>query len=381
MKLSFIKDIKKSGKPCKPYQRNIKYVDTGNLIEGKIQGYQEFSFDEKPSRANVMVEIGDVIFAKMQNSLKVIEITEKEKEFVYSTGFYSFKDKRILPGFLKHYFISKQFNQLKDKLSNGATMKAINDSGMEQISIDVPTIHEQQSIVVTLDKINELIDANNRQLKLLDEAVKARFNEMFGDPITNKNNLPTKKYGDLFLLNAGGTPSTSNASYWENGNISWIGSNLCQNCILHNNDGKFITKLGLDNSSARVFLEDTVLIALVGATIGKTALLKFSTATNQNVLGIQNISKTGFNPYYVFFHTQFLYNKFLEIGDGGFNMATKAFVHKLPILMADPTSQNLFANFVKNVEDLKTNVLISENTLRELLNKKTDEYFGGNANA
>jgi restriction endonuclease S subunit len=38
-------------------------------------------------------------------------------------------------------------------------MKAINDSGMEQISINVPTINEQQSIVATLDKINELIDA------------------------------------------------------------------------------------------------------------------------------------------------------------------------------------------------------------------------------
>jgi type I restriction enzyme S subunit len=178
MKLSFIKDIKKSGKPCKPYQRTIKYVDTGNLIEGKIQGYQEFSFDEKPSRANVMVEIGDVIFAKMQNSLKVIEITEKEKEFVYSTGFYSFKDKRILPGFLKHYFMSKQFNQLKDKLSNGTTMKAINDSGMEQISINVPPIHEQQSIVASIDKINELISANNRQIRLLDDLVKSKFIEL-----------------------------------------------------------------------------------------------------------------------------------------------------------------------------------------------------------
>lgn len=176
---------------------------------------------------------------------------------------------------------------------------------------------------------------------------------MFGDVLNNDRCFPVKKYGEVFSLSAGGTPSTKNKDYWENGNISWIGSNLCQNVILYENDGKFITEEGFKNSSAKLFSEGTVLIALVGATIGKTGLLKFKTATNQNVLGIQDIEKAGFNPYYVFFYTQELYPLFLNIGDGKFAMASKKFVSELPIVSPPIDLQNKFAAFVELVDKLK----------------------------
>lgn len=112
---------------------------------------------------------------------------------------------------------------------------------------------------------------------------------MFGDVDSNTRGYPTFKIGTQFSLGAGGTPSTQNKEYWDNGTISWIGSNMCQNAVLYENDGKYITEKGYANSSAKLFKRDTVLVALVGATIGKVALLKFETTTNQNVLGIWDI--------------------------------------------------------------------------------------------
>jgi type I restriction enzyme S subunit len=176
---------------------------------------------------------------------------------------------------------------------------------------------------------------------------------MFGDVIHNTNNYEFTTYGKLFELNAGGTPSKNKAEYWKNGTISWIGSNLCQNVVLYENDGKYITEEGFNNSSARLFQRDTVLIALVGATIGKTALLKFETTTNQNVLGVRGIAESENNPYFVFYYTQELYPKFIEIGNGGFTMASKAFVSKLPFPKVPLDLQNQFADFVKQVDKSK----------------------------
>lgn len=171
----------------------------------------------------------------------------------------------------------------------------------------------QNTIIDELDKINLAISLKESILNHLDELVKSRFIEMFGDPLSNSKGYDLSDYGSLFELNAGGTPSKNKPEYWENGNISWIGSNMCQDTILYENDGKYITELGFNNSSARMFPKNTVLVALVGATIGKTALLKFETTTNQNVLGIRGIEESGNNPYFVFYYTQGLHKFFMDI--------------------------------------------------------------------
>ena len=179
---------------------------------------------------------------------------------------------------------------------------------------------------------------------------------MFGDVDSNTNGYPSYKIGSQFSLGAGGTPSTQNKEYWDNGTISWIGSNMCQNVVLYENDGKFITEKGYANSSAKLFKPDTVLIALVGATIGKVALLKFETTTNQNVLGMWDIKKNGYDPYYVYYYMQAIYGKFTAIGDGNFKMASKAFVSNLDILKPSLALQTEFSMFVEKIDKLKFSI-------------------------
>lgn len=234
---------------------------------------------------------------------------------------------------------------------------------------------ENSKIVAELDNIADTISKKEQVILNLDELIKSRFIEMFGDPMLNNKGYNIKTYGDLFELNAGGTPSKTKKEYWQNGSISWIGSNLCQNVILYENDGKYITQEGYDHSSARMFAIDTVLVALVGATIGKTALLKFETTTNQNVLGIRNIKEAGYNPMFVFYYTQFLNNKFQNIGNGGFNMASKGFVGKLPMYDVSLDDQNMFASFAEQIDKSKFIVQQQIKNLQELLDKKMDEYF------
>ena len=100
-------------------------------------------------------------------------------------------------------------------------------------------------------------------------------------------------------VKSGGTPQRSINSYW-NGTIPWIGSTVCKDeRIIEIKIKEFITEKGLQDSSAKIFKKNTTLIALVGATIGKTGLLEFACATNQNVAGLYplNIKKLNSNLF------------------------------------------------------------------------------------
>jgi type I restriction enzyme S subunit len=215
-----------------------------------------------------------------------------------------------------------------------------------------------------------------KQIDVLDNLIKARFVELFGDPMINNKGFELRKYGELFELNAGGTPSKAKPEYWNGGNISWIGSNMCQNAYIYENDGNYITEEGMAHSSARMFPVDTVLVALVGATIGKTALLKFETTTNQNVLGIRKIRENGYLPEFIFYYTQGLYQKFLNIGDGGFAMASKGFISELPLPVVDIHLQEEFSMFAEQVDKSKVVVQKSLDETQKLFDSLMQEYFG-----
>ena len=235
---------------------------------------------------------------------------------------------------------------------------------------------EQEIFVQLASCLKRSIELRQRQLRALDTLIKARFVEMFGDPMTNAKGYELKKYGDVFELNAGGTPSKNHPEYWEGGTISWIGSNMCQDRYIYENDGKYITQEGYDNSSARLFPIDTVLVALVGATIAKTALLKFETTTNQNVLGIRGIRESGYLPEFVYYFTQGLYKKFIGISDGGFSMASKGFISELPIPVVPLALQEEFTSFADQVDKSKVVVQAALDKARVMFDGLMQEYFG-----
>ncbi len=237
--------------------------------------------------------------------------------------------------------------------SSGTSIPQLTVPDIKKNTLNLIDIVDQELIADRLDKLNEIINLKKEEIIKLDELIKARFVELFGDPMINNKGFEFRKYGELFELNAGGTPSKAKPEYWNGGTISWIGSNMCQNAYIYENDGNYITEEGMAHSSARMFPVDTVLVALVGATIGKTALLKFETTTNQNVLGIRKIRENGYLPEFIFYYTQGLYQKFLNIGDGGFAMASKGFISELPLPVVDIHLQEEFSMFAEQVDKSK----------------------------
>ena len=88
------------------------------------------------------------------------------------------------------YFFLKSKTDYLNSLGRGATFKEISISIVESIEIPLPEVNQQKEIAEKFKKLEQLISLRKQQLAKLDELVKARFVEMFGDPADNVNNLP-----------------------------------------------------------------------------------------------------------------------------------------------------------------------------------------------
>ena len=259
--------------------------------------------------------------------------------------------------------------------AEGVAQPNLSTELMKQIPIPVPPLPVQEQIVSKLDLLSSITEKKREQLKELDALAQSIFYDMFGDPITNEKGWEVKKLGEEFNISSGGTPDTKITHYWDGGNISWIGSNMCQNEIIYNNDGKYITDLGLSNSSAKVYQEGYVLVALVGATIGKTALLRFPTATNQNVAGINVPQNSEYTSEFIFCLIRNLYELFVSIGSGKFKMANLSFIRSLPLLSPPLPLQHQFASKIEAIERQKELIKQSISETETLFNARMQHYF------
>lgn len=277
----------------------------------------------------------------------------------------------LIPKFLFYFCLDYNF----ERHNKAVTIPSLTKADLLKITIPLPPKSTQLAIVSELDKINELIRLKKEQLKDFDNLAQSIFYEMFGDPVENEMGWEVSTYSKCFNIGSGGTPSKSVPEYWDNGNIPWIGSNMCQNCIITETDGKFITQEGLNNSSTKYLEVGTVLVALVGATIGKVALLRTPTCTNQNVAFIKANESKDFVPEYVFYNLMGQYEEFMKIGKGNFKMANQAFIKALPILSPPLPLQHLFAHRIEQIEHQKAEVQKAITDLETLLASRMQYWF------
>ena len=176
---NILKCLDIAGTPCKKFDNDKKYIATGDVLENKIANFEIVNYENKPSRANLICEEGDIIFAKMKDTVKVLEITKENQNNIYSTGFLCVKPKKEYYNRYIYWLInSKKFNEQKNKLSKGATQKAINNENFKKINIKIENDYAKQKLIAKkIDLIHKIIIDKTEQLKKLDEIVKSQFVE------------------------------------------------------------------------------------------------------------------------------------------------------------------------------------------------------------
>jgi type I restriction enzyme S subunit len=188
----YITDIVEfTGKRPEPFEGMKKYISTGALVLSNIDNnaVELIEYYSRPSRADLEVKPGDLVFAKMSNTDKRLIINEETSKYIYSTGFFAVKAKQgvITTKCLYYLLGSKNFLDQKDKNSTGATQRAITIDGLSKIKVRIPDYISQKNIEIILELLDEIVKLRKNQINEYDQLIKSRFVEMFENDMNYNN--------------------------------------------------------------------------------------------------------------------------------------------------------------------------------------------------
>ncbi|BFT94108.1 MAG: hypothetical protein MNSN_05210 [Minisyncoccus archaeiphilus] len=198
------KAVKIKNQRVKIFSGEKKYLATGGLMGNNIET-EIVTYKSKPSRADLLVNKNQVIVARMKETNKVLLIDENTDDLIVSTGFLVLDvQEGWYPKFLFYYFSSDFFQKQKNKLSIGATQKAINNEKFKEIVIPEISYEDQKNIVRILDQADVIRQKRKQAISLLDDYLKSVFLEMFGDPVKNEKGYSMKKISDIAIKEKNG---------------------------------------------------------------------------------------------------------------------------------------------------------------------------------
>lgn len=325
----------------------VKAGDLFYLVNGEREcDIQKVSEEVAKNHRLKLYPKGTVLFAKSGMSCM--------KGYVYATNAECYVVSHlacIMPfdvdsKYLKYYFEYHKPNQLvKD-----ASYPSISLADIAEMPINVFDDQTEAKIVDNLDAVNSLIAKSKEELGLLDNIVKSRFVEMFGEPIANTHSLPLISLSEVGSWNSGGTPSRSNPAYYE-GDIDWYSAGELNTLYLEGSVEK-ITQDALENSTAKLFPAGSMLVGMYDTAAFKMGILKWSSASNQACACIA--PNNSIDIVWLYHVLQIMKPHFLEqrrgIRQKNLNLGM---IKSFQIPYASKPEQNRFAAFVAEVDKSK----------------------------
>ena len=235
---------------------------------------------------------------------------------------------------------------------------------------------EQNYIVKTLDAVAEMIKLRKETIQLTKDLIPAIFQEIFGDPITNSKGWKVDRLGNQAKIVGGGTPKTSEPSFW-NGDVPWITPKdlSVSNSLTIRNGERFITAEGLKNSSAEMLPAETVLFTS-RAPIGYLAIAQNPLCTNQGFKCF--ICGSNLVPLYLLFYLDQIMDVVKGMASGAtFKEISASTAKQIPILCPPLSLQKEFAD---NVEQINQNIEVQQkdlDRLQELFDQLLQKAFTG----
>ena len=228
------------------------------------------------------------------------------------------------------YWFLKGNTEYLNSLGRGATFKEISKKIVSEIEISVPDVEKQRSAADVLEKVSEIISMRKQELQSLDDLIKARFVEMFGDPQKNTQNRPTTDFVNVVMMQRGFDLPVQDRK--QDGSIPVYGSNgaLDRHDVAKVQSGGVIT--GRSGTIGKVFYTEGDYWPL------NTTLFSVDTHGNNIV-------------YLAYLLMLFDLSRFTE-GTGVPTLNRNKF-HNQPIIEVPLDEQNNFASFVKQVNKSK----------------------------
>ena len=284
----------------------------------------------------------------------------------------------VLPEYLYYVVKAKHL----EKYFSGATIPHIYFKDYKNEQFDLVSFEEQREIINRLKKIEIIIDNLSKNLLLLDELVRARFVEMFGDPIENPYSFPILKLGELSeLITKGASPSWQGYSYTEDiTQTLFVTSENVREGYMDFSSIKYVEDAFNEKQKRSMIKKGDYLINIVGASIGRAAQFDMDCKANMNQAAalVRIKDNTVLDNYLLYYlnsdKAQMMYNS-MKSDTGRANLSLQD-IANLEILVPDLTLQVKFASFVKEIDKSRSRIQKSLEASQELFDSLMQEYFG-----
>lgn len=279
---------------------NINTDDFIFLEENTYNKIKKYIINENDIAITIVgASIGDVGFA--QKNVDGFNLTENAVRLTHFNDNASSK-------YVYYLLIQKQYKELMQTIAGGAAQPKLGIYKIQKIKVCLPSLHDQEKIASILSAYDNLIENNNKRIKILEQMAENLYKEWFvrfhfpGHETTPfENGIPKgwnyKRIYELYNTTSGGTPSRTNNSYYDNGNIPWVKTGELLDSLITDTE-EFITEEGLKNSSAKM-IEPGSLLCSMYAGVGKLGINIIPMTCSQATCVFT--PKTDISIWYLFF--------------------------------------------------------------------------------
>ncbi|MBR3491294.1 MAG: restriction endonuclease subunit S [Bacteroidales bacterium] len=190
----------------------------------------------------------------------------------------------LLPEYLMMWFRRPEFDRYARFHSHGSAREVFDWDELCNVMLPIPSIARQREIVEEYETLSRRIRLNEQMIARLEETAQASYRKMFVDGV-DKENLPEGwrrgRFTEIVNICGGGTPSTDEATYWQNGEIPFYSPGDKTESYYSLKTEKHITEAGLAHCSSKLYPQNTTFVTARGATTGGLSMAGCAMAMNQ----------------------------------------------------------------------------------------------------
>ena len=364
--LSELLDFKNGLNPkTNKFGKGIKFISVMDILNNAVITYDciKTSVDvTEKELSDFSVEYGDLLFQRSSETLEDIgraNVYVDDKTAVFGGFVIRGKKKGEYNPLFFSYLLASPFARKKViPMGAGAQHFNIGQEGLSKVKLYFASLNEQDKIARLLSLIDERIATQN---KIIEDLKKLK--SAIVDYTINSLDTDFAKFSSLYeMAGEGGTPTTSNASFYDNGKIPFIKiDDLKQKYLTENKD--FITELGLHKSSAWLVPTRSILFSN-GATIGEITITTYPVCTKQGILGIVPMPNVDVEFLYYFMSSSYFKKAVSRIVTEG-TMKT-AYLKDINNILCPLPTKDKQQNIAKMPSALNTKIDIEQSILNQL---------------
>ena len=346
-----------------------------NVVSGKVYLEQCNNYISEETLELIKGSIipkNTIVFAKIGEALKLNRRAITSTDCLIDNNAMGIAAKSDKLRTLFFYYFMKNIKM--ELLAESTTVPSVRKSRLEAYEIDIPSLDEQKIIEGKLTILSKVINLKEKQLLKLDELVKARFVEMFGDPVVNDKKWEIRYFSDLGELKRGKSKHRPrNDPILLGGKYPLIqtGDVTNSNTYIKSYTSTY-SEEGLKQS--KMWKKGTLCIT-IAANIAESAILTFDACFPDSVVGFTPNGEviSLFIHYWLSFLQPILEENAPAVAQKNLNVAT---LEKVGVIVPPLELQNQFASFVQEIDKSRSRIQKSLEASQELFDSLMQEYFG-----